>query len=136
MPVPAILELLLSPEFETGVPFLARLLSTLEQPVPLSTVTVQNFCKILSSLIKHRRKQVAALCPLPGAYRLIAFTCGGQTFDALKCYPSFVKRMATHATGSSSRFAEILWQLMEDEALDPMGVVEVTFTHLPCNWLE
>jgi len=35
-----------------------------------------------------------------------------------------VKRLAVHASSSSTRVADLLWQLLEDEPMDPIGVVE------------
>jgi hypothetical protein len=56
-----------------------------------------------------------------------------QTLEALKNHPGFVKRLAVHTAGSSPRLAEVMWLFMEDESVDPLGVVEVSVRALTCN---
>ena len=132
MDVQPIQDFMLSREFDTGAPFLARLLAILDRDAPLYVVPIQNFCKITSSLIKHRRKEVQ-LSPSRGTptslwrlYHSVFFTFFRvQTFEALKNHPGFVKRLVVHAAGSSPRVAELLGQFMEYESVDPLGVVEV-----------
>jgi hypothetical protein len=58
MDVKPIQDYILNPEADTAAPFLARLLAVLDRDAPLHVVPVQNLCKILSSLIRHRRKEV------------------------------------------------------------------------------
>jgi len=103
MDVKAIQDFLLQPELETGAPFLARLLAVLNRSPPLGVVLSQNLCKILSSLIKHRRK---------------------ETFAILKNQPGMAARLAAHACSSSTRVVDLLSQLVEDEWMEHLGVVE------------
>jgi len=127
MDVKPIQDYLLGPEADTGAPFLARLLAVLDRDPPLYVVPVQNLCKIVSSLIKHRRKEVMTVAPLPSVRRPVASPTNShkQTFEALTSHPGLVKRLAVHAAGSSPRLAEVMWLFMEDESVDPLGVIEV-----------
>jgi hypothetical protein len=129
MDVKPIQDYLLGPEADTGAPFLARLLAVLDRDPPLYVVPVQNLCKIVSSLIKHRRKEVITVALLPSVRRSVASpsptNAHKQTFEALKSHPGLVKRLAVHAAGSSPRLAEVMWLFMEDESVDPLGVIEV-----------